>query len=303
MAMRSAARQAIFSPPLGPRGLGPFLCGRSLPVAPRVEPCRASSSATAPAVEKHLPRAPMMDWTDNHYRTLARLISRHAWLYTEMVVAETVIAALGGASRATELPENRGSGRCRRADAEATPRVAGGEGGRRRPRRRGGGAAAPPCTTPAATSRRRHHDAHPAVGARHPSTTPCSGTTMRIPPSAHGRRSRDGDVGAGFLLVFVARDVAGEGEGRWRSSEPREHAEFGDEQSPVGAETVTERPRGAGSGLAPLERPNRLFDPSQALSVRLARLGLAPEAEQATKQTKFGPSEPWPGLATNQTHP
>lgn len=35
--------------------------------------------------------APMMDWTDNHYRTLARLISKHAWLYTEMVVADTII--------------------------------------------------------------------------------------------------------------------------------------------------------------------------------------------------------------------
>ena len=35
--------------------------------------------------------APMMDWTDNHYRTLARLISRYAWLYTEMVVAETIV--------------------------------------------------------------------------------------------------------------------------------------------------------------------------------------------------------------------
>ncbi|PKA51481.1 tRNA-dihydrouridine synthase A [Apostasia shenzhenica] len=35
--------------------------------------------------------APMMDWTDNHFRTLARLISRHAWLYTEMIVAETIV--------------------------------------------------------------------------------------------------------------------------------------------------------------------------------------------------------------------
>ena len=34
--------------------------------------------------------APMMDWTDNHYRTLARLISKYAWLYTEMVVADTI---------------------------------------------------------------------------------------------------------------------------------------------------------------------------------------------------------------------
>ncbi|XP_027355176.1 uncharacterized protein LOC113865036 isoform X2 [Abrus precatorius] len=35
--------------------------------------------------------APMMDWTDNHYRTLARLISKHAWLYTEMIAAETIV--------------------------------------------------------------------------------------------------------------------------------------------------------------------------------------------------------------------
>lgn len=35
--------------------------------------------------------APMMEWTDNHYRTLARLISKHAWLYTEMLAAETIV--------------------------------------------------------------------------------------------------------------------------------------------------------------------------------------------------------------------
>ncbi|KAH1236525.1 tRNA-dihydrouridine(20/20a) synthase [Glycine max] len=43
----------------------------------------------------HLPPwfsvAPMMDWTDHHYRTLARLISKHAWLYTEMLAAETIV--------------------------------------------------------------------------------------------------------------------------------------------------------------------------------------------------------------------
>ncbi|GAY37016.1 hypothetical protein CUMW_026000 [Citrus unshiu] len=39
--------------------------------------------------------APMMDWTDNHYRTLARLISKHAWLYTEMLAAETIIYQQG----------------------------------------------------------------------------------------------------------------------------------------------------------------------------------------------------------------
>ncbi|KAL9677148.1 hypothetical protein QQ045_005375 [Rhodiola kirilowii] len=35
--------------------------------------------------------APMMEWTDNHYRTLARLISKHAWLYTEMIASQTLV--------------------------------------------------------------------------------------------------------------------------------------------------------------------------------------------------------------------
>lgn len=35
--------------------------------------------------------APMMDWTDLYYRQLARLISRHTWLYTEMVVDQTIL--------------------------------------------------------------------------------------------------------------------------------------------------------------------------------------------------------------------
>ncbi len=32
-----------------------------------------------------------MDWTDVHYRQLARCISKHTWLYTEMVVDQTVL--------------------------------------------------------------------------------------------------------------------------------------------------------------------------------------------------------------------
>ena len=35
--------------------------------------------------------APMMDWTDRHDRYFLRLISRHAYLYTEMVTADAVI--------------------------------------------------------------------------------------------------------------------------------------------------------------------------------------------------------------------
>lgn len=32
-----------------------------------------------------------MDWTDVHFRQLARLISRRVWLWTEMVVDKTII--------------------------------------------------------------------------------------------------------------------------------------------------------------------------------------------------------------------
>lgn len=39
--------------------------------------------------------APMMEFTDNHYRTLARLISKHSWLYTEMIAAETIVYQKG----------------------------------------------------------------------------------------------------------------------------------------------------------------------------------------------------------------
>jgi tRNA-dihydrouridine synthase A len=35
--------------------------------------------------------APMMDVTDNHFRTLCRLLSKHALLYTEMVVDSTLV--------------------------------------------------------------------------------------------------------------------------------------------------------------------------------------------------------------------
>ncbi|EEF44623.1 tRNA-dihydrouridine(20/20a) synthase isoform X2 [Ricinus communis] len=43
--------------------------------------------------------APMMDWTDHHYRTLARLISKHSWLYTEMLAAETIVYQQGNLDR------------------------------------------------------------------------------------------------------------------------------------------------------------------------------------------------------------
>ena len=37
--------------------------------------------------------APMMDWTDRHYRHFARLISKHTVLYTEMVTTGALIHA------------------------------------------------------------------------------------------------------------------------------------------------------------------------------------------------------------------
>ncbi len=41
--------------------------------------------------EKYSLASCRMDWTDVHYRQMARLISKHTWLYTEMVVDQTII--------------------------------------------------------------------------------------------------------------------------------------------------------------------------------------------------------------------
>ncbi|WP_206998089.1 tRNA dihydrouridine(20/20a) synthase DusA [Trinickia mobilis] len=48
-----------------------------------------------PSLPRSSPRrvsvAPMMDWTDRHCRSLHRLISRHTWLYTEMVTTGALL--------------------------------------------------------------------------------------------------------------------------------------------------------------------------------------------------------------------
>jgi len=41
--------------------------------------------------KRRLSIAPMLDWTDRHFRYLARQISRHTWLYTEMINAGAII--------------------------------------------------------------------------------------------------------------------------------------------------------------------------------------------------------------------
>lgn len=47
------------------------------------------NQATRPA--RRLSVAPMLDWTDRHYRYFARLITRHTWLYTEMVTTGALL--------------------------------------------------------------------------------------------------------------------------------------------------------------------------------------------------------------------
>lgn len=40
---------------------------------------------------RRLSVAPMLDWTDRHYRHMARQITRHTWLYSEMINAGAII--------------------------------------------------------------------------------------------------------------------------------------------------------------------------------------------------------------------
>ncbi|MED5389224.1 MAG: tRNA dihydrouridine(20/20a) synthase DusA [Pseudomonadota bacterium] len=51
---------------------------------------QTTSSPVAP-LDRRLSVAPMMDWTTRDYRYLARLITRHTLLYTEMVVAQAIL--------------------------------------------------------------------------------------------------------------------------------------------------------------------------------------------------------------------
>lgn len=44
-----------------------------------------------PVSKRTLSVAPMLDWTDRHFRFLARQLSQHTWLYTEMINAGAVI--------------------------------------------------------------------------------------------------------------------------------------------------------------------------------------------------------------------
>ena len=50
-----------------------------------------TSAGLTTNVPQLLSVAPMMDYTDVHYRQLARMLSRNTWLYTEMIVDSTLI--------------------------------------------------------------------------------------------------------------------------------------------------------------------------------------------------------------------
>ncbi|WP_434630257.1 tRNA dihydrouridine(20/20a) synthase DusA [Chromobacterium sp. CV08] len=49
------------------------------------------NQAHPPLPPRRLSVAPMLDWTDRHYRYFARQITRHAWLYTEMVTTGALL--------------------------------------------------------------------------------------------------------------------------------------------------------------------------------------------------------------------
>ena len=47
--------------------------------------------SASPLPSRRLSVAPMLDWTDRHYRFMARQITRNAWLYSEMVNSGAVV--------------------------------------------------------------------------------------------------------------------------------------------------------------------------------------------------------------------
>ncbi|WP_374497856.1 tRNA dihydrouridine(20/20a) synthase DusA [Vogesella indigofera] len=54
-------------------------------------PGAATPSSTAQLPARRLSVAPMLDWTDRHYRYFARLITKNTWLYTEMVTTGALL--------------------------------------------------------------------------------------------------------------------------------------------------------------------------------------------------------------------
>ncbi|MEN2427856.1 tRNA dihydrouridine(20/20a) synthase DusA [Chromobacterium vaccinii] len=60
-------------------------------IAPNGAETRVSQGSSARLPSRRLSVAPMLDWTDRHYRYFARQITRHTWLYTEMVTTGALL--------------------------------------------------------------------------------------------------------------------------------------------------------------------------------------------------------------------
>jgi len=69
----------------GPTGRDPIAGMR-----PQTDPAEAEPSGAQPIAAHRFSVAPMMDYTDRHFRVLFRQISRRSLLYTEMVVAQAL---------------------------------------------------------------------------------------------------------------------------------------------------------------------------------------------------------------------
>eukprot|EP00850_Spirogloea_muscicola_P010402 SM000061S19229 [mRNA] locus=s61:277211:281484:- [translate_table: standard] len=87
----TAASSPSIAPPTGQNSLPVILSAAfAAPGSCEAEPNAGSRSSLRVHLPPRLSVAPMMDWTDIHYRQLARLISKQTWLYTEMVVDNTL---------------------------------------------------------------------------------------------------------------------------------------------------------------------------------------------------------------------
>ena len=62
-----------------------------VPVKCGLTPLTPSPTLKIPLPPRRLSVAPMMDWTDRHCRMFHRQITRHTWLYTEMVTTGAII--------------------------------------------------------------------------------------------------------------------------------------------------------------------------------------------------------------------
>ena len=58
-------------------------------MTPRAQPCYGPAMLSP--IDIRFSVAPMMDWTDRHCRSLHRILSRRARLYTEMVTPGAVL--------------------------------------------------------------------------------------------------------------------------------------------------------------------------------------------------------------------